>query len=311
MISAAEALGMGRVDIHRVGLLMNPAAAKGGAMKAAQIARRKLRDLGVQVIRFEANSVAASLRAAQMMVADDSLNALVVCGGDGLINLALQAQAGSSKPLGIIPAGTGNDHAREYRIPFDPAQAAQVIAQGFFIRPDLGFFEGGQRNWFGTIACVGLDSMVTARTNRISWPTGSARYILALGIELLRLKPFECQVWADGQLVFDGKMIVCAAGNTRTYGGGMKICPRAKHYDGLLDLTIIENLPRPVLLRKFPRIFTDTLLEIQGVRSFRARQFRVEMQPDVDVYADGDLVGQLPAVLEARPGQGCYLVPLP
>ena len=41
----------------------------------------------------------------------------MVVGGDGVVSNALQVLAGTDIPLGVIPAGTGNDHAREFAIP--------------------------------------------------------------------------------------------------------------------------------------------------------------------------------------------------
>ena len=59
------------------------------------------------------------------------MDALVVVGGDGIISLALQVLAQADIPLGIIPAGTGNDHAREFGIPTkDPEAAADVVVDG-------------------------------------------------------------------------------------------------------------------------------------------------------------------------------------
>ncbi|MFE1514245.1 diacylglycerol kinase family protein, partial [Corynebacterium bovis] len=127
---------VGEVDVRRVALLTNPAAGKGTAVAAADAARRRFGERGVDVVSIQGASPASSRELAAQAVADDRIDALVVCGGDGLINLALQEQAGTGTPLGIIPAGTGNDHAREYRIPMDPRRAADVVVGGFTTTTD-------------------------------------------------------------------------------------------------------------------------------------------------------------------------------
>ena len=48
---------------------------------------------------------------------NDGADALVICGGDGMVNIGIQAVATTSTPLGIIPAGTGNDIARYFDLP--------------------------------------------------------------------------------------------------------------------------------------------------------------------------------------------------
>lgn len=179
---------LGQRKISRVVLLTNPAAGKGRAVAALEEATRAFYGYGVDVVRLSGSSPEASRELAREMIRDDSIDALVACGGDGLIGLALQEQAGTDTPLGIIPAGTGNDHAREYRIPLDPRRAAKVIVEGFTTRTDLGIMrtDDGRERYFGTIACAGFDSLVTTaptafrgpRANRATcWPFSSSSLI--------------------------------------------------------------------------------------------------------------------------------------
>ncbi|WP_425278767.1 diacylglycerol kinase family protein [Corynebacterium bovis] len=288
--------------------MTNPAAGKGTAVAAADAARRRFGERGVDVVSIQGASPASSRELAAQAVADDRIDALVVCGGDGLINLALQEQAGTGTPLGIIPAGTGNDHAREYRIPMDPCRAADVVVGGFTTTTDLSLMtrrapgarggvdrapgasggvdrapgaRGGadgagvahgvdralgvahgadralgvahgadaadgvvEQAWFGTIACAGFDSLVSDRTNRIAWPTGRARYNLAIVMEFLNFHSIPTRLVLDHERVIEDHMTLVAMGNTRSYGGGMLICPQADHHDGLLDVTVLERMNR-------------------------------------------------------------------
>src|SRR5687768_18367232 len=63
-------------------------------------------------------------------VANNGQSDVIVAGGDGTINEAIQGIAGSNVRLAIIPRGTGNVLARELGLPFDPQQAAAVVARG-------------------------------------------------------------------------------------------------------------------------------------------------------------------------------------
>ncbi|MFB7396630.1 diacylglycerol kinase family protein [Streptomyces sp. NPDC056191] len=110
-------------------LFVNPTAGRGRGSHAAQPAARALRDAGFSVRTVLGHTADDALRRAREAVAAGT-GALVVVGGDGMVSLALRAVAGTRTPLGIIPAGTGNDFARALGLPLgDPAAAARVTAR--------------------------------------------------------------------------------------------------------------------------------------------------------------------------------------
>lgn len=316
-----HAYEVGHVDLRRIALLTNPHAGKGGAGAAADIARDRFADHGIDVVSIQGASPQGARELAGRMVAEDGIDALVVCGGDGLINLALQEQAGSSTPLGIIPAGTGNDHAREYGIPTHTRRAADVIARGFCTTTDLGLMrnDAGEEHWFGTIACAGFDSLVSDRTNRISWPRGQMRYNISIVAEFLNFHSIPTRLvldpGTDEEKVIEENMTLVAMGNTKSYGGGMLICPDADHHDGILDVTVLERMGRAKAALKFMKIFDGSFVEEQGVNTYRAKKVRIEMTDKggqhINGYADGDLFAPLPMEVEVVPGAGRYLVPRP
>ncbi len=318
---------VGHVDITRLALLTNPHAGKGGAALAAEIARDRFADRGIDVVSLQGASPDGARELAARMVAEDGIDALVVCGGDGLINLALQEQAGSGVPLGIVPAGTGNDHAREYGIPTHPRRAADIVANGFTTTTDLGIMrnDDGDEHWFGTIACAGFDSLVSDRTNRIFWPKGQMRYNIAIVAEFLNFHSIPTRLVLDPgtpeEQVIDENMTLVAMGNTKSYGGGMLICPDADHHDGILDITVLERMGRVKAASKFIKIFDGSFVEEEGVNTYRARKVRIEMTDragmggrggrPINGYADGDCFAPLPMEVEVVPGAGRYIVPRP
>lgn len=297
--------------IHKIALLTNPAAGKGLAKLKGELAAKKFHELGLDIISIAGSSPEASAELASEAL-DSGVDALVVCGGDGLINLALQAQANTDIPLGIIPAGTGNDHAREYGIPLDPVRAAEVIAEGIAVRTDLGQMrtDSGRERLFGTCVTQGFDSIVTERANSISWPKGSARYVTAIVLEFLKFHSIPCKIFLDGKLEVDEPITLAAVGNTRCYGGGMKICPDARHNDGQLDLTVLGRMNRYNVARKFPKIYTGNIRGEEGLHQYRAEHIRIEM-PDMPVYADGDRFDLLPIEYSVVKNAGLYLIPRP
>ena len=296
--------------ISRVAVLTNPMAGHGNAKHATERAVVRFQELGIDVVGIVGHDAANALELARRAV-DAGTDALVVVGGDGVIRLALQALAHSGIPLGIIPAGTGNDHAREYGISSGhPAAAVDVIAAGHTETVDLGRIRGsdGSDTWFGTVAATGFDSLVSDRVNRMRWPHGRMRYNLAIVAEISRLRPLPFRLVFDGEREMFADLALAAFGNTRSYGGGMLICPKADHSDGLLDVTMVRSGSRTKLIRLFPTVFKGTHIDLDAVTTARARTITVE-SPGINAYADGDYVCPLPAEISAEPRALEILVP--
>ncbi|MFI2841194.1 MULTISPECIES: diacylglycerol kinase [Mycolicibacterium] len=295
--------------MKRVTVLTNPASGHGSAPHAAERAVAQLHRRGVDVVAVAGRDPAHARQLVEGAL-ERGMDALVVVGGDGIISLALQVLATTGIPLGIIPAGTGNDHAREFGIPTkDPETAADIVVDGRAATVDLGRIVGadGTQRWFGTVMAAGFDSLVTDRTNRMRWPHGRMRYNLAMVAEIsaLRLLPFR--------LTFDGveeqtDLTLAAFGNTRSYGGGMRICPGADPTDGLLDVTMVASASRTRLIRLFPTVFRGTHVDLDEVQTRRARVITVDC-PAINAYADGEFVCPLPVEVSAVPGALTVLRP--
>lgn len=292
-----------RYEIGKVIVLTNPVSGHGAAVAAAQRAIARLHRRGVEVVEIIGDDPqdARHLVGAAL---DKGADAVMVTGGDGVFSNALQVLAGTDIPAGIVPAGTGNDHAREFGIPTkDPEAAADVIVDGWAETVDLGRIraDDGFDKWFGTVAATGFDSLVTDRANRMRWPHGRLRYYVAMLAELSQLRLLPFRLVLDGAREIDADITLAAFGNTRSYGGGMRICPAADHADGLLDITMVHEASRAKLVRLFPTVMKGTHVELEQVSTVRAKSIHVEC-PGINVYADGDFACPLPAEISAVPG---------
>ena len=293
---------MSRREIGKVTALTNPASGHGAALHAAQVAIARLQHRGIEVVEIIGDD-AEDARYLAGAAVERGTDALMVTGGDGVVSNALQVLAGTDVPLGIIPAGTGNDHAREFGIPTkDPEAAADIVVDGWTETIDLGRIrddKGGEK-WFGTVAAAGFDSLVTDRANRMSWPHGRLRYYIAMLAELSQLRMLPFRMVLDGTREIDSDITLAAFGNTRSYGGGLLICPDADPADGLLDLTMAHSASRTKLVRLFPTVMKGTHVNLDEVSTARAKSIRVEC-PGINVYADGDFACALPAEISAVP----------
>ena len=283
-----------------IAVLVSPTAGRGRAGVLADDVLAAFRAAGLSPRLLPATTGADAEQQAADAVADGA-GAVVAVGGDGTVHAAVQAVAGTSAALAVVPAGTGNDLVRALGIPAGAAAAAcaaaEDLAAGEHRTIDAG--RTGDR-WWATVLCCGFDSAVSDRANRLRWPKGRRRYDVAVLAELARLRPVELTMVLDGEEQTLPVTMV-AVGNTPWYGGGMKVCPAADPGDGLFDVTVVGATSRLELIRTKPRLTAGTHVEHPMVSVHRAA--RVELSsPGVTTYADGEPVAPLPAVAECVRG---------
>ena len=272
-----------------VAVLVSPAAGRGKARAVSGAVLHALGAGGLCASVLPAATRAEAERQAAEAVAAGT-GAVVAVGGDGCAHAALQAVAGTTTPLAVIPAGTGNDLCRGLGLdPNDAAAGAAVIAAGHARLVDLT--RVGDR-FIGGVMATGFDALVNRRANEMFWPRGSSRYTLATLAELRVFSPLRYRLTLDGEVRQLAAMLV-AIGNTASYGGGMRICPRADPFDGELDVTIIHPVGRLKLLRLLPEMFSGKFARDACVEQLRAVEVTVE-GPGLVGFGDGEMIAAAP-----------------
>ena len=281
---------------RQIALLTNPTAGKGRAGRVRDAAMPLLHGAGWRVRSIAGRNADEASDLARKAVAD-GVDALVVCGGDGLVHLAIQAVAGTDVPLGILPAGTGNDAARSVGIPLkDPAAAVARLLAWQPRRIDLA--RSGDR-WFMAVLAAGFDAVVNERANRMTWPRGQMRYNLATIAELRTFEPLHYELDLDGEQLQLEAMLVAVA-NGPSFGGGLRIAEGASMDDGLLDVVVIGPMSKPELIRTYPKLFRGTHVDHPMFSPHRVRRVTVAC-PGIVGYADGERYGALPLTIECVP----------
>jgi diacylglycerol kinase (ATP) len=290
-------------NAREIALLTNPTAGKGRGARARDAALARLRDAGFVVRNLEGRDADEALDLARQCVAD-GVEALVVCGGDGMVHLGVQAVARTATSLGIIPAGTGNDVARYFDLPRrDAVAAADRVIASTPRRIDLA--RSGAK-YFVTVLAAGFDAVVNERANRMTWPRGQMRYNLATLAELRTFQPLPYTLELDGRAQRLDAMLV-AVGNGPSFGGGLRITEGAVLDDGLLDVVVIKPMSKPGLVRTYPKLFKGTHVTHPQYEHHLVRSITVAA-PGIVSYADGERFGELPLTIECAPGALSVLV---
>jgi diacylglycerol kinase (ATP) len=291
------------VPTREIALLTNPTSGKGKGAKVRQRALSRLRDGGLTVRDLQGRDAHEALDLARQCVAD-GVDALVVCGGDGMVHLAVQALGTTGTPLGIVPAGTGNDVARYFDLPRkDPDAAVDRVLAGATRTVDLAR-SGSQ--FFVTVLAAGFDAVVNERANRMTWPKGQMRYNIATLAELRVFEPLPYTLQLDDRQISLEAMLV-AVGNGPSFGGGLRITEGAVLDDGLLDVVIIKPMSKPDLVRTYPKLYKGTHVHHPQYEHHLVRSVTVAA-PGIVSYADGERFGPLPLTVECAPGALTVLV---
>lgn len=282
---------------REIALLTNPSAGKGRGARHRDLALPCLRQAGFAVRDLVGRDAEEALALARASVAD-GVDGLVVCGGDGMVHIAIQALAGTGVPLGVIPSGTGNDVARYLGVPRrDPVAAAGRVIASRTRSMDLA--RSGDR-FYATVLAAGFDAVVNERANRMSWPQGQMRYNLATVAELRTFRPIPYVLELDGETLQTEAMLV-AVGNGPSFGGGLRICEGALLDDGLLDVVVITRMSKTRLVRSYPRLFTGNIDGVHEYVHHRVAKATVAA-PGIVAYADGERFGPLPLTVECAAG---------
>jgi diacylglycerol kinase (ATP) len=289
----------------------NPAAAsaRGGAAVAEAVER--LREAGHEVATLDADDGPALEHALFARVRHTPPDAVLAVGGDGTVHAVVNAVAGTGVPVGLVPAGAGNDIARGMGLPHDDPRAAiaRIVAAladpaaALGVPVDVVHTSTGR--WFAGVLSTGFDSAVTDRANRLRRPRGRARYVVAVLLELTRLTPHRYRMTIDRDPRQVDAVLLTVA-NTESFGGGMRILPGARPDDGMLDVLVATPLSRIALLRLLPKVFEGAHVADPRVGVERGRVITIDVadgrKPEPVVFADGERFGSLPLTLEAVPG---------
>lgn len=223
------------------------------------------------------------------------IDVVVVYGGDGTINDAVNGLAGSNTALAVLRGGTANVWAKETRCPRNPVRAMQAILSGERRRVDLGNAGG---RYFLLMASAGFDATVVSRVGpRLKRRAGALAYIITGVRAAFGGGGHRVRMSADG-VSRDTPLFWLLLSNVRLYGGLAQITPGALVNDGQLDVALMRRGGPLRLLLDGMRV----LLKRPSANVWRQRVVSLSIEtPGIPVQVDGEPHGVTPLQFDVAP----------
>lgn len=278
--------------------IVNPAAGNGYALKIEARLREKLSRQGVEAafLRTEAPGHATDL--ARQAAAQEGCTGVVAVGGDGTCYEVACGLMDTKTPLGIVPAGTGNDFIKTVGIPKKTMDALALILQNKPRPVDVGRVND---RLFLNVSGTGFDVTVldfTLKAKKVV--KGILPYLYGLIRGIAHYRPVHMRYTADG-VTQEQDVLICSIANGRFFGGGIPICPDARPDDGCFDLVVVDNKPRWMIPFYLPGLLFGKVLTFPFTKHQRVQRVRIEA-PGMRLNMDGEITGVDVADYEILPG---------
>jgi len=272
------------------------------------VSRRKtiqelVSDLNSQGLEVELKLTTGPGHAAELaaQAARNGSTDVIVAGGDGTINEAIQGIVGTETRLGILPRGTANVLARELGLPINIDEAISIAAQGKSRRIHFGVAideTTNKRRHFVLMAGIGLDASVVRRVQpSLKKRIGKGAFWLSGLSHLANWQPRPFTVEIDGQ---NYSATFAAIGKAAHYGGDLMVTPRARLDEPMFEVCLIETFSRIQYLHLLSYAMREGMPhDKKGVKFIKTD--RVRAIGNAPVQVDGEVIGQLPMRFEVSP----------
>jgi diacylglycerol kinase (ATP) len=275
--------------------------------KATQLAelRTALQD---HPVRWTDLTEQADLPRAILAGVDSGVRTVVAAGGDGTVNLlvnALMRIDPERRPrLAVVPLGTANDFAGTLQVSDEVTAAAELLTGGHTVAVDIVHLAGpGCDHYFANVAAGGNCVRVSEEmTDEIKSTWGPFSYLRGAVDVLSDMRSFRVTAETDTERFEDLDTWAVLVANGKTNAGRIEVAPRASVTDGLLDVILIRNGGPLDVVSIVAHNLTHRFLESEQIIFRQSKRLLIESEPPMRFTVDGEVVEEEPTEFEILPG---------
>lgn len=220
---------------------------------------------------------------------------IIIVGGDGTLNrVANEIRGIENLPeIYLYKAGTGNDFLRSLKNKKKLTRIDQYLINlpnVTFKNEDIVFLNG---------VGLGFDALVCHTVEESKKKKNKLNFFSSVFKSLKNFQPFDFEVEIDGKRQrFEDAWFVSIM-NSKYFGGGMKIAPKADRESDTLEVVVIHGISKFKLSLFFPLIYLGWHTGIKNVKVFTGKNIKVFSDLPAYVQIDGDVYDNV-LELEAR-----------
>lgn len=282
-----------------IAIIVNPAAGNGRSMNTCNAVCERLKQRG---IAYELLQTTHPTHATQLAreAAERGAETVIAIGGDGTITETAAGLHGTKTALGIIPSGTGNDFIKTAGIPADWEAALELILTKPARPVDSGVIND---RFFINVCGTGFDVMTLDFAEKAKkFVRGLLPYLYGVLRAIVAFKPIQMHIEIGDETVLDGKYMIFSIANGRFFGGGIPIAPLAAVTDGLLDVLIVDAVPRWKLPAYLVPLMTGKLYKCKVAHRYLTKHCRITC-PGMRMQLDGEIIPMEEAVFTCKNDQ--------
>lgn len=295
--------------MRKIAIVINPISGGGRGRKIWRILQPGLNALFNDMVYRMSNRLDDLTSITRSLLAENP-DYLLVIGGDGTLNHALNGMIFEDKltnpntKIAYFNAGCGGDFARLFP-PQKITEFLDRLIHNESIVSNLGKITlgEGKSHYFINIASCGLSGQVVLDTAKSTWFKklgGPINYFVHSFLDLLTYRQSTVRIQLDDKPSFESSLLMMAVCNGQYFGGKMHVAPSAKIDDGVFDVVLFQDFSLFNAMIKLPKIYSGGHLLEANVHYAQAKKVSIEPinQVIVEVEADGESIGPLPAVFE-------------
>ena len=284
------------VESNRWGIIYNPKAGSRKTQKKWNKIREYMESRGVLFDYMQSEGYGSVERLARML-ANNGYRTIVIVGGDGAINDAVNGIMTSSAEhkdeiaLGIIPNGIGNDFSSYWGLDDDDyKEAIDCIINRRLRKIDVGRVGYTEKEdvcstrYFINAMHIGLGARFVWISNgtRRFWGRQWISYLSSMFLLLFERMLHRMHLKINGEHIRDNIMTVCI-GSARGYG----LTPSAVPYNGWLDVSVVYRPEFLQLIKGLWLLVHGRLLNLKVVKPYRTRKVKILRAQNAAISLDG------------------------